>query len=40
MGESLRRNIRRTHELEYIMQKYARATTCADSFEVRYQELV
>ena len=40
MSESIRRNIRRTHEIEFIIQKYARATTCADSFEVRFQELV
>ena len=39
MGESLRKNIRRTHDLEYILQRYQRATTCVDAFEFRFTEL-
>ena len=39
MGESLRKNIRRTHEVEFIVQKYARATTCVESFEHRFAEM-
>ena len=39
MGESLRKNIRRTHEIEFILQKYHRATTCVESFEHRFNEM-
>ena len=39
MSESLRKNIRRTHEIEFVMQKYHRATTCVESFEHRFTEM-
>ena len=39
MSESLRRNIRRTHELEYIVQKYSKAVSLAEKFENRYDNM-
>lgn len=38
-GEALRRNIRRTHDIEHVVEKYQRAQTFADSFEERFNGL-
>ena len=38
MGESLRKNIRRTHELDFVCQKYQRAAAIVETFEARYME--
>ena len=38
-GEALRRNIRRTHDIEHIVEKYQRAQSYVDSFEERFENL-
>ena len=39
MSESLRRNIRRTHELEFVVQKYSKAVAVSEKFENRYDNM-
>lgn len=38
-SESLRRNIRRTQELEFTLQKYQRANSFVEAFDARFSEL-
>ena len=38
MGESLRKNIRLTHEMDFTLKKYQRAATIVESFEGRFKE--
>ncbi len=35
----MRKNIRRTHEMEYVIQKYHRAATVVETFEYRFQDM-
>ena len=36
MSETVRRNVRRVHELEFVMEKYQRAATIVETFENRF----
>jgi len=38
-GETVRKNTRRVHEIEYIMQKYQRATMYGEDLEKRIKNM-
>lgn len=39
MSDTLRRNVRRVHEIEYILEKYQRAATIVETFENRFSSM-
>ena len=39
INEGLQRNIRRTHELDFILQKYQRAATVVETYEKEMKKL-
>lgn len=38
-GQTLRKSVRRVHEMEHVIQKYSRVADAAETFDNRYQEL-
>lgn len=39
MNTAIQRNIRRTHELDFVLQKYSRASSIVETFENRMREM-